>query len=349
MDHKTRTAAYRRHINNKTKRFGRFLAELDSSCPRPEIIPTPLTSGFRARAKFKLYSRPDGLALMGTDPVHGESSAAEMMWLIPDWLSDQIYSAYTILSENYTDFPVDGFEVKCTHGDKKFHISLAVNRATGNSFKLPAQRLLSALPYLVGVAVPSVGEEYGNCFLEHKVAHISIYAHYRAFFQANLTLLPDLLEFTAAGLKHVAASRIMDLYCGVGLFSFFQGRRAVEITGVDFNRHAITSAQKNAARLKFIQAGFTCRPVEQYIKTAAIKPADLVFINPDRSGCSPEVITATAAYSPETICLVSCDPASFIRDLELWLRSGYAVSSAKAFDMFPFTDFLETVFILQRQ
>jgi tRNA/tmRNA/rRNA uracil-C5-methylase (TrmA/RlmC/RlmD family) len=36
-------------------------------------------------------------------------------------------------------------------------------------------------------------------------------------------------------------------------------------------------------------------------------------------------------------------------DLAVWKKCGYEVLSLQAFDMFPFTDFLETVTVLERK
>lgn len=348
MDNRTRADAYQRHLRNKSRSFTHLLAQAGCADLNPEILPTPIDFGFRARAKFKLFPRPDGLKLLGTDPILGETEIKNMLWIIPAWLRDKIEHIQEILTGYSDKYPVDGFELRCTHGDFKFHICLSVKRSTYPSFSLPAEKLLAALPDLVGVAIPSLREEFGSCYLEHKFSELNILAHYAAFFQANLTLLTKLLDYSADELAGRSLTRIIDLYCGVGLFSLSLGNRIAEITGIDINKHAVTSAQKNAARMRYLQAGYICQTVESFIAQADLRADDLVIIDPDRSGCTEKLISGIAALAPNTICAISCEPKSFVRDLAVWLRSGYSVSSCRAFDMFPFTDFLETVFILQR-
>ncbi len=74
---------------------------------------------------------------------------------------------------------------------------------------------------------------------------------------------------------------------------------------------------------------------------------DLIILNPPRQGLSPVVIETIASQRPHTICLVSCFLETFLRDLKFWRKSGYSIRSIEAFDMFPFTDFLETVTVLE--
>jgi len=348
VDHSIRATAYEHHLKNKSFRLNKLLTQAGYKGLVPQIVPTPIEHGFRARAKFKLFARPEGLSLTGTDPQLGETEVAEMMWMIPEWLRDKIYFIHDILSGISDKYPVDGFEIRCTHGDFKYHICLSVKRSSYSSFSKPAEKILTTLPDLIGVAVPSLQEEYGSCYLKHKFPDLDILAHYAAFFQANLALLPRLLQFAAAELASRDDTRILDLFCGVGLFSFIIGNRQDKIIGIDFNKHAVASAQKNAARLGFTNADYFCQPVERFIMQADIKSDDLVFINPGRSGCTEKLISAIASRAPEKICAVSCDPESFTPDLTAWLSSGYSVFCCRAFDMFPFTNFLETVFVLKR-
>ncbi|MCG2815848.1 MAG: hypothetical protein L6425_07940 [Candidatus Aminicenantes bacterium] len=73
---------------------------------------------------------------------------------------------------------------------------------------------------------------------------------------------------------------------------------------------------------------------------------DLVFLNPPRSGCSSEVLDPLIESRPGLICMISCFPETQLRDLRLLLDAGYKLLSLSAFDMFPFSDYLETLAIL---
>jgi 23S rRNA (uracil1939-C5)-methyltransferase len=74
-----------------------------------------------------------------------------------------------------------------------------------------------------------------------------------------------------------------------------------------------------------------------------------VLINPPRSGCPPKVINAITSRNPNHVLLISCSLKTHAIDLVMWKKGGYEILSLKAFDMFPFTDFLETVTVLKRE
>ena len=46
---------------------------------------------------------------------------------------------------------------------------------------------------------------------------------------------------------------------------------------------------------------------------------------------------------------ISCGPESLLRDLKWLKKHGYKAKEAKAFDLFPFTDHIETVVLLGKQ
>ncbi|MCJ7679699.1 MAG: hypothetical protein MUP70_03145, partial [Candidatus Aminicenantes bacterium] len=62
--------------------------------------------------------------------------------------------------------------------------------------------------------------------------------------------------------------------------------------------------------------------------------------------CSSEVLDPVIEGRPGLICLISCFPETQLRDLRRLLDAGYKLLSLSAFDMFPFSDYLETLAIL---
>jgi tRNA/tmRNA/rRNA uracil-C5-methylase (TrmA/RlmC/RlmD family) len=49
---------------------------------------------------------------------------------------------------------------------------------------------------------------------------------------------------------------------------------------------------------------------------------------------------------PRRVAYVSCDPASFARDLRVALGAGWDVASLRAFDLFPMTEHVELMAVL---
>ena len=103
----------------------------------------------------------------------------------------------------------------------------------------------------------------------------------------------------------------------------------------------------NGKNLDLNQTKFNCTSVEKFLGTFPLSKDDVIFLNPPRQGVSPVVIETIASQRPRIICLVSCSLETHLRDLKLWKDFSYSIRSLAAFDMFPFTDFLETVTVLE--
>jgi tRNA/tmRNA/rRNA uracil-C5-methylase (TrmA/RlmC/RlmD family) len=60
------------------------------------------------------------------------------------------------------------------------------------------------------------------------------------------------------------------------------------------------------------------------------------------------VAERVAAWMPAAVCLVSCSIESHARDLGAFARAGYLAEPFECFDMFPFSEFVESVTVLRR-
>ena len=76
--------------------------------------------------------------------------------------------------------------------------------------------------------------------------------------------------------------------------------------------------------------------------------ADLVVLDPPRSGCDRVVLETLLSFMPQRIIYVSCDPATLARDLRILCESVYTVQRVQPVDMFPQTGHVESVVLLMR-
>lgn len=341
--------AYKKDLEKKTLFIEEFLREAGLSHINTPIVPTPVRDGYRGRAKFKIFKRGKDAAVYGTDPVQGEVPFKRGLWLLPEWGQEVARKVIQVLLSQHSVYEVDGLEIQLTHGRELTHVTLSVKKTRKDPYLTLASALLEHVPGLVGVAVPSQRLDAGELFLSHRILNLEIKAHHAAFFQSNLRLLPELLNMVEDWLDGRSRCSIKDLYCGVGLFSFFAGTEHSHILGVDSSRNAVESARKNAAAFGFSRSAFICSTIEKFVNEAEFSAEDLIFIDPPRSGCPASVVSAVAGHKPRNICLVSCSLDSHVRDLKQWQEEGYRVVSLAAFDMFPFTEFLETVTLLDRE
>jgi 23S rRNA (uracil1939-C5)-methyltransferase len=130
--------------------------------------------------------------------------------------------------------------------------------------------------------------------------------------------------------------RVVDAYCGIGLHARRVAEQGFEVLGIEVDAAAVEEARRAAPA----GASFTVGRVEDRLKEAL--PADLVILNPPRTGLEPGIPPLLLEQPPARLIYVSCDPATLARDLER-LSAGYTLRSLRCFDLFPQTSHVETV------
>jgi tRNA/tmRNA/rRNA uracil-C5-methylase (TrmA/RlmC/RlmD family) len=75
---------------------------------------------------------------------------------------------------------------------------------------------------------------------------------------------------------------------------------------------------------------------------------DVVIADPPRTGLGRGVAAAIAGLNAARVVLVGCDPAAFARDAGALAKLGYRLASVHAIDLFPQTDHVEAVGVLER-
>ena len=78
-------------------------------------------------------------------------------------------------------------------------------------------------------------------------------------------------------------------------------------------------------------------------------PVDVLFMDPPRSGSTPQFLSAAVKMSPKRIVYISCCPETQARDLPLLQKGGYRVTLLQPVDMFPHTEHIENIAVLERR
>lgn len=167
--------------------------------------------------------------------------------------------------------------------------------------------------------------------------------HFNAdgFFQINPALLGPLIDFAIAD---AVGQTVLDLYCGVGLFTLPLSRKFQKVIGVESNSTATRFARRNLQHAGLTNARVITATVTDWFRNAAARgPIDFVLLDPPRAGAESAVIKGILNFHPAQISYVSCDPATLARDLKKLLAGGYVIQSLAAFDLFPQTHHVETV------
>ena len=163
-----------------------------------------------------------------------------------------------------------------------------------------------------------------------------------AFWQSHRNAPTTLVKAALAQLKVKSGDWVCDLYSGVGLFAaeILQqvGGQGV-VTLIESDKTAIADARKVFAKHSNvnIHAGL----VDQQLNL--VKRADLILLDPPRTGAGESVIKQMIKLRPRKIVYVACDPAALARDAKYLQESGYKLDHIEAFDLFPMTQHMECV------
>ncbi len=193
-----------------------------------------------------------------------------------------------------------------------------------------------------GVSLAPPAANFETVELSLKIGAESYSYNAEAFFQINEGLLPSLLEFA---LRDVSGEVAVDLYCGVGLFTLPLARRFKQVIGVESNPIATRFARRNLQQAQLENARVINAGVADWSRSSAAKSTqvDFLLLDPPRAGAESVVIKQLIDFRAARICYVSCDPATFARDLRKLIAGGYVIESLAAFDLFPQTHHVETV------
>ena len=190
---------------------------------------------------------------------------------------------------------------------------------------------------------------YGKGYIEDELCGLKFRISPNSFYQINSEqterLYQKAIEF--AGLT--GKERVIDAYCGIGTIGSCAAGNAAEVLGVELNRDAVKDAITNAKLNQIKNIRFWNEDAGKYmVRMAAEKQkADVVFMDPPRSGSTPEFIEAVNVLKPKKVVYVSCDPVTLARDLELFESKGWKARKIQPVDMFPYTGHVECVALLE--
>jgi tRNA/tmRNA/rRNA uracil-C5-methylase (TrmA/RlmC/RlmD family) len=171
-----------------------------------------------------------------------------------------------------------------------------------------------------------------------------------SFFQIHRQAPHVLVDAVLDGLRAREGEHVLDLYAGVGLFSAPLAR-AVGTSGVVV---AVESAPTAAADARANLAAFTqAQVVDDPVRSSTLGEiaagAVAAVLDPPRAGVDKGVLEALIEEpTMERIVLVSCNPATFARDLKILLDAGFELMTLRALDLFEMTEHLEIVASLRR-
>ena len=194
----------------------------------------------------------------------------------------------------------------------------------------------------------------------------------RGFWQVHPGAAQTFVDAVLEAAAPRAGERALDLYAGVGLFAAALARAvgpSGQVIAIESDAAACAHARDNLADLPQVavlaarvddafgvprpsrrgsssQRG--SRPRKPSRSTLVPASADVVVLDPPRTGAGKGVCAEIAAMAPRAVVYVACDPAALARDTAYFADLGYRLDTLRAFDAFPMTHHVECVALLTK-
>ena len=190
----------------------------------------------------------------------------------------------------------------------------------------------------------------GKNYITEEMEGLLFKINAKSFFQTNSKQAYELYKIARdfAGLK--GEELVYDLYTGTGTIAQFLAKDCNKVVGVESVPEAIEAAQTNAKENDIKNAFFEVGDMRKIFNQDFINrhgKANVVITDPPRNGMHPAVVKQLLFLKPEKIVYVSCNHATQARDLFL-MKDQYKLVRSRAIDMFPQTQHVENVVLLEK-
>jgi len=173
----------------------------------------------------------------------------------------------------------------------------------------------------------------------------------KSFYQTNSEQAYELYKVARDFASLTGEELVYDLYTGTGTIANFVSRQARKVIGIEYVPEAIEDAKVNAELNGLENTLFFAGDMKDILTTGFIEQygrPDVIITDPPRAGMHDDVIKTILFAAPKRIVYVSCNPATQARDLSL-LDAHYKVTKVQPVDMFPHTQHVENVVLLEQR
>ncbi|QBF34850.1 23S rRNA (uracil(1939)-C(5))-methyltransferase RlmD [Mycoplasmopsis phocirhinis] len=266
------------------------------------------------------------------------------------WLSNNI--------NNFNEFiaNIDAIESFTFRYSKTFDEHLIIINAKKN-IKIGQNFLKiisSHFPNLVNIIINIKSNKKNKYFallnnknsIKDKIGKNIVNINWNSFFQVNSSQTERLYQLLIDNLKVDKNDIVIDAYCGVGSIALSIAPYVKKVYGLEIIQDAVLNAKQNARINNINNCEFFAGDVEDnFFK---IKNANILVVDPPRSGLSTNFINLILKYKPKKIGYISCNIHTMCRDIDLFLKNGYKLDYLRPCDMFSQTHHIECVGVLSK-
>lgn len=180
----------------------------------------------------------------------------------------------------------------------------------------------------------------GSDHVYHQVLGRQFIVSSGSFFQTNTYQAEVMVRQILENLSVSQSMTVLDVYCGVGLFSAFLAPRVKSVVGIELSPDACADYTANLD--EYDNVSLYEAPAENVLNSINFQP-DVIIVDPPREGLGGRTVDGLLAQEARHLVYVSCDPATLARDAKRLVEGGYILQKLIAIDIFPQTYHIESM------
>jgi 23S rRNA (uracil1939-C5)-methyltransferase len=169
-----------------------------------------------------------------------------------------------------------------------------------------------------------------------------------SFFPVNTKMTGKLVEYLLAKLPITQSATLLDIDCGIGLFSAFLAPKCKQVIGIEPSHSEFEDFAVNLDEFNNVELYEGLAEEILPALVGRIANPTYILVEPPGTGIEKATMDAIISVKPQAITYVSCDPSTFARDAARLISAGYRLDEVTPFDISPQTIHIGSIGIFMR-
>ena len=199
---------------------------------------------------------------------------------------------------------------------------------------------------------------FGSQYLEEEMEGLKFKIYPNSFFQINkkqaLKLYDTAIEFLNEEKNNknngkIYEKTVIDAFSGTGTIAMMLSKNIKKVIGIESVESSTLAAKLTSYENSIQNVEFVNGKVEKELpKILKRENIGAIVFDPPRRGIEEIALKSVIKNKIEKIVYISCNPATFARDVKILAENGYVLTKVTPVDMFPQTGHIEVVGLLEK-
>ena len=199
---------------------------------------------------------------------------------------------------------------------------------------------------------------FGSQYLEEEMEGLKFKIYPNSFFQINkkqaLKLYDTAIEFLNEEKNNknngkIYEKTVIDAFSGTGTIAMMLSKNIKKVIGIESVESSTLAAKLTSYENSIQNVEFVNGKVEKELpKILKRENIGAIVFDPPRRGIEEIALKSVIKNKIEKIVYISCNPATFARDVKILTENGYVLKKITPVDMFPQTAHIEVIGLLEK-